>query len=404
MLRLGQMSAGAMLAGRAGWSVGGEKRDLVQGVQQVIVRRRDQDEHSWFSARGCMVPGQGGDKAMVTMQAIYGSDYFGQVHWIESADLGCTWSEPSPIASLGRRPIPEGLEEGVCDVVPEYHRPTRCVLAMGHNVFYKPKGFFKPQPPRWPVYVVRSAKGEWSQLKRLEWDDPRTTSMYSCGCAQRITLDNGELLIPLTFGPKERTHRSVTTVRASFDGQEVKIKQAGNELSLPVQRGLLEPSITHLDGRYYMTIRAEDNHGYLSTSDDGLTWSAIKPWCWDDGEALVMSTTQQRWLSHSEGLYLVYTRKAKENEKVMRWRAPLYMALVDPQRLCLIRATERIAMPMEGDPEKPKTVPHLGNFHTMIVNRNQSWITVGAFDLGTWKGNLQMARITWNTSNQLRPY
>jgi hypothetical protein len=69
--------------------------------------------------------------------------------------------------------------------------------------------------------------------------------------------------------------------------------------------------------------------------------------------------------------------------------------------LRLIRATERIAMPMEGNPNEPKTVPHLGNFHTMMVNRNESWVTVGAFDLATWHGNLQMARILWNAPNRL---
>ncbi len=404
--------------------------DLVQSIEQVIIRRREQDPHSWFSARGCMVPGPAGakdlsqnspsrvarpgrtelptgygtgSKALITLQTIHGSDFFGPVQWIESADLGKTWSEPQPIPALGRRRISDEIEEGVCDVVPEYHAPTRSVLAMGHNVFYKPKGFYKPQPPRWPVYAVRDPQGRWSEARRLKWDDSRTTAMYSCGCAQRITLDNGQLLIPLTFGPLERADRGVTSVRATFDGSEVRIQEVGNELRLPVQRGLLEPSLARLDGRYYMTIRAEDERGYATTSQDGLHWEPITPWCWDDGEPLVMSTTQQRWLPHSDGLYLVYTRKAEQNAKVMRWRAPLYMALVDRTRLRLIRASERIAMPMQGDPNQPKTVPHLGNFHTMPVNAQQSWVTVGAFDLATWHGNLQMARITWSQPNRLAP-
>lgn len=374
---------------------------LVEKIEQVVLRRRDQDPHSWFSARGCMVPEPGGNKAIITLQTIHGSDFFGPVNWIESSDLGRTWSEPQPIPALGRRPWAEGVEEGVCDVVPEYHAPTRCVLAVGHNVFYKPTGFFKSQPPRWPVYVVRDPQGRWSKAQRLVWDDPRTTAMYSCGCAQRVTLADGQILIPMTFGPLDRPDRGVASLRATFDGSEVRVQEVGNELRLPVKRGLLEPSMVRLDGRFYMTLRAEDDRGYATTSEDGLHWQPIRPWCWDDGEPLMMSTTQQRWLPHSDGLYLVYTRKATENAKVVRWRAPLYMALVDRSRLCLIRETEQIAMPMEGDPDQPKTVPHLGNFHTMIASDRESWITVGAFDLATWRGNLQMARIVWARPNRL---
>ncbi|MEZ6039608.1 MAG: hypothetical protein R3C20_03830 [Planctomycetaceae bacterium] len=37
-----------------------------------------------------------------------------------------------------------------------------------------------------------------------------------------------------------------------------------------------------------------------------------------------MSTiTQQHWLTHSDGLYLVYTRKDESNINVIRWRSPL---------------------------------------------------------------------------------
>lgn len=57
-------------------------------------------------------------------------------------------------------------------------------------------------------------------------------------------------------------------------------------------------------------------------SADGLKWDEPAPWTFDDGEPLVMSTTQQHWLSHSEQLYLVYTRKTEHNEKVFRWSRP----------------------------------------------------------------------------------
>jgi hypothetical protein len=70
----------------------------------------------------------------MTCQSISGSDYLHQVSWSVSSDNGATWSEPAAIPSLGRRTLPDGYEEGVCDVVPQYHPHTDTVLAMGRNV------------------------------------------------------------------------------------------------------------------------------------------------------------------------------------------------------------------------------------------------------------------------------
>lgn len=378
--------------------------DIVKNVEQQILRRGGPGKTTWFHARACMIPGSPRPTALMTVQPIYGSDHFGQVHWMESADLGQTWTDPQPIPALGRHKVTDEMEEGVCDVVPEYHAPTRSVLAIGHNVFYRSKGFFRPQPPRWPVYVVRDAQGRWSEAKRLMWDDPRTTDIYSCGCAQRLTLPDGDVLVPLYFRPKDRPDAAVGTVQAAFDGRMLEIRRAGTELRLPVARGLLEPSLAQLDGRFYMTIRAEDNHGYVTTSRDGLQWEPITAWAWDNGEPLAMSTTQQRWLVHSDALYVVYTRKSEQNAQLFRWRTPLYMAMVDRARMRLIRATERIAVPMEGDPAgDPKRVPQLGNFHTVAASPEQSWVTVGAFDIATWQGNLQMGRVHWSRPNRLAP-
>src|SRR5512140_659127 len=120
-----------------------------------------------------MVPATGRRAALMTLQDIQGSDYFGPVHWSESRDGGTNWSEPKPIPGLGRKPAPDDMQEGVCDVVPEYHALSGTVLAIGHNVFYKSGRLVYPQLPRWPVYVVRLADGSWSKPRRFEWNDPR---------------------------------------------------------------------------------------------------------------------------------------------------------------------------------------------------------------------------------------
>ena len=116
-----------------------------------------------------------------------------------------------------------------------------------------------------------------------------------------------------------------------------------------------------------------------------------------------MSTTQQRWLVHSDALYLVYTRKAKENVNVFRWRAPLYLARVDTEKLCLIRATERVVLPLIGDGvNDARHVARMGNFHTTATTADESWVTVGEClpDDG-WRGDVLGARIRWSRPNRL---
>jgi len=180
-----------------------------------------------------------------------------------------------------------------------------------------------------------------------------------------------------------------------FDGEELRFSEVGDTLRLPVRRGLLEPSLAHFEGLYRMTIRAEDGRGYHTTSADGMAWGPIQAWCFDDGAPLTMSTTQQHWLEHKQRLYLVYTRQDDSNAKVMRYRAPLYIAEVDPASMQLRRATETVAVPLRGDPTAaPQEVARMGNFHSLRVNDEESWVTVGeARPRADWRGDVLLARI-----------
>jgi hypothetical protein len=200
-----------------------------------------------------------------------------------------------------------------------------------------------------------------------------------------------------------RADRAVTTVLCGFDDETLTVKRSGNALRMPVGRGLLEPSLACLEERFYMTLRAEDGHGYVSTSSDGLHWAEPHPWRWDDGKPLVMSTTQQRWLVHSGALFLVYTRRSEENSNVFRWRSPLYVARVDQAGLCLVRATERVALPLRGDGvNDPEHVARMGNFHTVNVSAWESWVTVGeTLPFMGWRGDTLLARVRWSEPNRL---
>ncbi len=373
---------------------------------ETLWRNRDGKGTTWFHPRACLVPEENGKSfLLMTIQEIGSSDYFGPVQWVRSDDRGKTWTDFAPIEALGRRPMPghEGLEKGVCDVVPEYHPPSNTTLAMGHVVFYRgPQFSRKDQLPRYPIYAVRKANGTWSEQKKLEWDDPRGSFIYTNGCGQRVVLPDGDILLALTCGSDEK-NREVVGVRCAFDGDTLSIKDVGPAISHPVGRGLLEPSITSFGGRIFLTLRAEDDHGYVCVSDDGLHYSEKKAWAFDDGEALAMSTTQQHWMTHSDGLYLVYTRKDPDNRNVIRWRAPLWTARVDPDTLCLLRESERIVVPLIGDGiNGPDDVALMGNFHVTNVTPQESWVTVGEWmPKREARGDTRLARIIWAKPNQL---
>lgn len=337
----------------------------------------------------------------MTLQEIKGSDFFGPVHWTTSDDLGKTWSPFEPAPPLGWVPLESGGHEGVCDVTPEFHAQTGSVLALGHNVFYKTARFDRDQPPRWPVYAVWK-DGAWGPRHKLAWDDPRGSQIYSNNCGQRVVLPDGDVMMSFTFGVKDQP-RAVCGVRCSFDGKELRVKETGPELTNPKGRGLLEPSLTRFGGRFYLTIRAEDQRGYVAVSDDGLHYEPKQAWAWDDGEPLTMSTTQQHWLTHSDALFLVYTRKDVTNVNVMRWRAPLWVAQVDVKTLRLIRATERVVLPLVGDGvNAADLVPMMGNFGVANVSPDESWVTDGSWcpKAGN-SGELQLSRIRWSRPNAL---
>ena len=370
---------------------------LIESIEKVVLPAPPVTGGTWFHPRACMV----GKRAFMTLQPIQGSDYFGPVHYTTSDDLGKTWREFQPVPPLGWVPLPGGGNEGVCDVTPEFHPQTGSVLALGHNVFYKTKGFDRNQPPRWPVYAVWK-DGAWGPRHKLVWDDPRGSQIYSNNCGQRVMLPDGDVLMSFTFGVKDKP-RSVCGVLCSFDGKQLTIKKTGPELTNPKGRGLLEPSLTHFKCRFYLTIRAEDNRGYVAVSDDGLNYEPKQAWAWDDGEPLAMSTTQQHWLTHSDALFLVYTRKDATNTGVPRWRAPLWVSRVDPKTLRLMRSTERVVLPLMGDGvNKADLVPMMGNFGVANVSANESWVTDGSWcpKLGN-SGELQLARIKWSLPNRL---
>lgn len=381
---------------------------LIESItKETLWENRDGSGKTWFHPRACVLPDeQNRPMILMTLQEIGGSDYFGPVHFTESRDLGRTWSPPVAIAGLGREPVTgrdDDLLAAVCDVTPQYHRQSDSVLALGHVVFYRGEYFArKEQLARYPVYVTRGADGSWSPRRIMAWDDPRGAFIYTNNCGQRVVLPDGAIAMSFTFGTQE-TNRMVAGVRASFDGQQLQVREVGPALEHEHGRGLLEPSVVQFGERFWITIRAEDRRGYVSSSTDGLNWDEKKAWCWEDGTPLEMSTTQQHFMVHSDALFLVYTRRDSSNEQVIRWRSPLWIAQVDTERQCLRKGTEQVVLPLVGDGiNAADQVALMGNFNVTNVSPNESWVTVGEWmPRAGCRGNVLLARIRWARPNRL---
>jgi hypothetical protein len=208
-----------------------------------------------------------------------------------------------------------------------------------------------------------------------------------------VLLDAERILYPYVI--LYDTTYSVFTLAARQSGDRFAALYGSNGLTNNVKRGFLEPQIAAHDGRHYMTMRAEDGYGYVTTSDDeGRSWAPAKPWAWDDGRRVAMHTTMTKLLSHSEGLLLVYTRIRDDNGDVFRNRAPLHCADVDPVALRLMKSTERILVPNRGRP--------VGNFWVWPIDPQKSYVAVAEWprDGREENGDAWLAKILWKRPNQ----
>ncbi|GAB4139609.1 hypothetical protein [Thermopirellula anaerolimosa] len=93
--------------------------------------------------------------------------------------------------------------------------------------------------------------------------------------------------------------------------------------------------------------------------------------CRDDGSDLGSYNTQQHWVAWDDALYLVYTQREAQNDHIARHRAPLFIARVDPERLCVLRATEKTVLPERG--------AQMGNFGAAQITDREWWVTVGEY-------------------------
>ncbi|AGA26754.1 GDSL-type esterase/lipase family protein [Singulisphaera acidiphila] len=363
------------------------------------VLEHDDGKFLWYHPRVTAIPRPDAPEnpnVLMTLQKhLNVSDHYSGLSVMRSKDLGRTWTGPDAVAELDWVRAPGDVDVAVADVTPGWHPATGKVLAVGAQVRYSQKGEQLEDQHRsnQTAYAVFDPdSGRWTPWRRLEMPAGESFHLARSACAQFVVEPDGSVLLPFYIGRSAEVPYAVTMVRCGFDGDKLVYREQGNVLTLDVARGLYEPSLIRAGGRYFLTIR-NDLKGYVTASDDGLHYRPVKAWTFDDGQELGSYNTQQHWLAHGGGLFLVYTRRGANNDHIIRHRAPLFLAQLDPIRLSVIRETERVVVPERG--------AELGNFGAAAINDRESWITVSE---GLWdksarergaKGALFVARVFW---------
>ncbi|NCO42368.1 MAG: sialidase [Armatimonadetes bacterium CG_4_10_14_3_um_filter_66_18] len=375
-------------------------------IRLDTVLEHDDGEFLWFHPRVAAVPGAGKDgqpAVVLTLQKHLGtSDHYSGLYSMRTDDGGTTWTEPALPPELDWQRDGK-VDIAVADVTPGYHPQTGKVIALGAQVRYSATGEQLEDVPRahqtaFSLYDPQT--NGWTRWQRLDMPDEPDFNLARNACSQWLVKPDGTLLVPLYHGVSGSSPAKVSVALYRFDGTTLTYVTRGNTLEQNEIRGLAEPSLAFFGGRYYLTVR-HDLRGYVTTSDDGLHYEPLRPWTFDDGAELGSYNTQQHWVAQSQALFLVYTRRGADNDHIMRNRAPLFIARVDPERLCVLRATERVLIPERG--------ATLGNFGAAAISPDESWVTVSE---GLWnddarkrgaKGATFAARVFWSRPNELLP-
>jgi hypothetical protein len=368
--------ASAALSGPAD---GEEAEPLQFDVTLDVVKQELEPGFCWFHPRVAAVPGSGRDGqplVVLTLQKhLAADDHYSGLYYMTTADLGKTWTGPTLQKELDWQAGENGETIAVCDVTPGWHPQSKKIIAIGTKLRYSKAGAQLLDQPRshdcaYAVYDPQTDR--WTAWKLLDMPlgDRKQFHQVAPGCVQWLVQPDGKLLIPVYYQSPEGGAYSATVVQAAFDGVALKYLQHGDELHLNEVRGLAEPSLAFFQGKYYLTVR-NDLRGYVTTSDDGLKFGPLVPWKFDDGSELGSYNTQQHWVVHSAGLFLVYTRRGANNDHIARNRAPLFMARVDPEKLVVLRESEQALIPERG--------AMLGNFGAARVTQDEWWVTDSEF-------------------------
>ena len=375
-------------------------------VQAEPVFKQLHPKFCWFHPRVAPLAGHG--KAghppviMTIQKHLIADDHYSGLYFMRTDDLGKTWSGPTEIPELAWQRGAGNETIAVCDVTPGWHTKSGKLIALGIKLRYSQQGAQLLDKPRshecaYATYDPKTDK--WTAWKMLVL--PGTDGKFflvAPGCVQWLEKADGTLLVPMYFKGPTGSDYQVTVLHCAFDGKEMTYLKHGDELAIKGGRGFCEPSLVYFQAKYFLTLR-NDARSYVTVSKDGLHFEPVKPWTFDDGKDLGSYNTQTHWLTHSGGLFLSYTRRGANNDHITRNRAPIFVAQVDPEKLHVLRKTEKALLPERG--------AMLGNFGATAITPDESWVTDAEFMVNGKAhprgadGTVWLGRVKWSSPNAL---
>lgn len=343
-------------------------------VEERVIYENSGENPYWWSHLRCTSIPQGEGEAPQILCTVSKdpkenpnlSDVFYDIAVSVSHDLGASWSPFDVIPQYRWKTLPDGYEGMLIDPVPLYHSASGKVILFGMAQSYDSALAKKHNYPAYAVYDPQTAV--WSS----DWTLFNWPGVYGhTGSVVPYLAEDGsgDILWPINSLDGKGT---LQVVKCSFNGTALAYVGQGSPIANTGGKGNrsgIEPSLTRFNGTYFITMR-DDLQNRLAKSSDGLTWEPAVPLTWDDGTVVDGSmNTQMHWITRPDGPYLVYTRQDASNPDVFRYRAPLWMARVDPVTLRLKKSTERVVMAITNDRAQ------LGNFGTADITPELSIVT-----------------------------
>ncbi len=372
----------------------------IESIENEVILHGRRNNQAWFEPHMEVIPAKKGRPAEIFIRVtlLTGGD-IGPQMFLRSRDAGRTWSNPVLCQNWYKIPVQDHIFEEPWFGL-QYHSKTDRLVAICQTHFVRDKDTDVDQKNE--EHVLHSGmKGcigyslwnpdreDFEPWKRMELPGNLCLGIYYNG--QKHEMEDGTILIPGYYcGPfrsgEEESYSAVTVLRCRFDGTDLHYVEHGSVHTVRESAGLHEPSMVCFRGRYFMTVR-HNLRAYVAVSEDGLHFGELTPWRFDDGKDLGNYNTQQHWLSHGDGLYLVYNRRNKLEGGVWRSRAPLFMAQVDTEGLCVLRDTEVIVFPEKG--------ARMGNFCIADVSENQTFVVTGEWLQGCFPHSEPGRRFFW---------
>ena len=331
----------------------------------------------WVHARGGTIPARAPGNptdvpiVVITSQKLLltGFDVFYGLHEFRTDDLGETWSGPTEQATLRRRSPKEGVEIVPCDFTPKWHQATGKLLGTGATFWYSTKtnAIIEHSPSEIPYSVYDPEQRTWTEWKTVEMPQEPQFEYARAGCTQRVRFaerrDSVADLLRRADGPAAEFGRHSLPVRRQ-DAELRRARQPDEVSQGPRLRRAVADEVRRLVLSHAPQRRFRRHHAQPRRTAFRRT-NAVEV-----RRRRGLGQLQHAGpLGHALGRLIsrLYPPRPRQRQRLPAPR-PLVMAQVDPERMVVLRKTERILVPQRG--------ARLGNFGVNNVSENETWVVV----------------------------